>query len=158
MGNEIIEWTLNRISWKIVPKPLIDLSVYYSFFDWSDSSLLYFQQFFFFFDRSRKKKHTGKFSSIRPFIQKVAQHIRSIRDPRLKTGWKRIHLCRRVLNEPLHYSIRSTLCNEINESKNKRNNISPVSLKQLNPSKWRIAYFSRSLERTFLFFFLFGKN
>lgn len=113
---------------------------------------------FFFFWSISKKKHTGKFSSIRPFIQKVAQHIRSIRDPRLKTGWKRIHLCRRVLNEPLHYSIRSTLCNEINESKNKRNNISPVSLKQLNPSKWRIAYFSRSLERTFLFFFLFGKN
>lgn len=81
---------------------------------------------FFFFWSISKKKHTGKFSSIRPFIQKVAQHIRSIRDPRLKTGWKRIHLCRRVLNEPLHYSIRSTLCNEINESKNKRNNISPA--------------------------------
>lgn len=85
-----------------------------------------FPTIFFFFWSISKKKHTGKFSSIRPFIQKVAQHIRSIRDPRLKTGWKRIHLCRRVLNEPLHYSIRSTLCNEINESKNKRNNISPA--------------------------------
>lgn len=157
MGNEIIEWTLNRISWKIISKTthrFISLLLLF-WLAWFIPSL--FPIIFFFWSIS-KKKNTGKFSSIRPFIQKVAQHIRSIRDPRLKTGWKRIHLCRRVLNEPLHYSIRSTLCNEINESKNKRNNISPVSLKQLNPSKWRIAYFSRSLERTFLFFFLFGKN
>lgn len=158
MGNEIIEWTLNRISWKIISKTthrFISLLLLF-WLAWFIPSL--FPIIFFFLIDLEKKKHTGKFSSIRPFIQKVAQHIRSIRDPRLKTGWKRIHLCRRVLNEPLHYSIRSTLCNEINESKNKRNNISPVSLKQLNPSKWRIAYFSRSLERTFLFFFLFGKN
>ena len=155
MGNEIIEWTLNRISWKIVPKPLIDLSVYYSFFDWSDSSLLYFQQFFFFLSIS-KKKHTGKFSSIRPFIQKVAQHIRSIRDPRLKTGWKRIHLCRRVLNEPLHYSIRSTLCNEINESKNKRNNISPAETTK--PVEMTDRVFFTIIGKNVSFFFLFGKN
>lgn len=111
---------------------------------------------FFFLIDLEKKKHTGKFSSIRPFIQKVAQHIRSIRDPRLKTGWKRIHLCRRVLNEPLHYSIRSTLCNEINESKNKRNNISPAETTK--PVEMTDRVFFTIIGKNVSFFFLFGKN
>lgn len=123
-----------RISWKIEIKLLsiyqsITLSIPF-WLAWFiphlfPSLFVYFQQFFFF-DRSRKKEHThiGKFSSIRPFIQKVAQH--SFHRDYVKNRMKKNPSVQRVLNEPLHYSIRSTLCNEINESKNKRNNISPA--------------------------------
>lgn len=113
----------------------INLSVYYTVHSFL-AGLIYptpisffirlFPTIFFFFDRSRKKEHThiGKFSSIRPFIQKVAQH--SFHRDYVKNRMKKNPSVQRVLNEPLHYSIRSTLCNEINESKNKRNNISPA--------------------------------
>lgn len=122
-----------RISWKIVYHATINLSVYYYcplFFGWPDLFYAFFIRsfptifFFFFFDRPREKKN--EFSSIRPFIQKVAR-IRSGAIPGyVKNRMKKNPSVQWVLNEPLHYSIRSTPCNEINESKNKRNNISPT--------------------------------
>lgn len=145
MGNEIIDQTLNMTAscLKFIQSEFREKSKsnYYQFisllhcpflFGWPDLSHTYFLLYsfisnnFFFFDRSRKKEHThiGKFSSIRPFIQKVAQH--SFHRDYVKNRMKKNPSVQRVLNEPLHYSIRSTLCNEINESKNKRNNISPA--------------------------------
>lgn len=123
-----------RISWKIVYHATISLFISLLLLStlfwlaWFILCLLYSfisdNFFFFFFDRPREKKN--EFSSIRPFIQKVAR-IRSGAIPGyVKNRMKKNPSVQWVLNEPLHYSIRSTPCNEINESKNKRNNISPT--------------------------------
>lgn len=122
-----------RIFWKIVYHATISLFISLLLLStlfwlaWFIPCLLYSfisDNFFFFFDRPREKKN--EFSSIRPFIQKVAR-IRSGAIPGyVKNRMKKNPSVQWVLNEPLHYSIRSTPCNEINESKNKRNNISPT--------------------------------
>lgn len=84
--------------------------------------------FVFFLIDLEKNAHTGKFSSIHlaVYSKSSATFVFTVIPGYVKNRMKKNPSVQRVLNEPLHYSIRSTLCNEINESKNKRNNISPA--------------------------------